>query len=224
MKYVEIIARLSSFILHPIFYLVLNLFLLMSVKPHWFGVNHWSDKTLLLILVSIYSIVIPGIAILMLKILGVVKTLEMKEKHERIIPLIICMIFYLWLWINLKQDLNIPAVWIMFILCSVITTGLSLVINNWIKLSIHTAGITATLLFWVMMNFQYCKESNCYINFAKNSTSQFKLEYFLMILTFLGGWIMTARLILEQHKVKEIVSGIFIGLIGIVAAYKIVIL
>ncbi|NOT37550.1 MAG: hypothetical protein HOP11_09260 [Saprospiraceae bacterium] len=223
MKLLQTGARISSILFHPIFYLVVNLYLLIALKPHWFGVNHWSEKTFLIILVFIYSILIPGIAILMLKVLGVIKTLEMKDKYERIFPLIICMIFYLWLWINLKQDQKLPQYWIVFILCSVITTGLGLIVNNWIKMSIHTAGITATLLFWIIFIFQFCDDRNCFFTLGKSTNMNLSSVYFLMILTIISGWVITSRLLLSQHNIKEVSMGIVIGVAGVLAAIKIVI-
>ncbi len=221
MNPIKAIAQISSYLFHPIFYLTLNLLLLMCIKPHWFGINHWTEKSILLVLVSIYSIFIPGISILMLKVLGVINSLELKEKHERIIPLIIVMIFNLWLWINLKQDSGVPTYWIFFILTSVVSIGLSLSINNWIKTSLHTVGIITSMILWLILSFHHCGDQPCFINFEKHNYS-LSIEYFIMILFILSGWIITSRLILGAHNMKEILSGIIISMLSVIIAYRII--
>lgn len=221
MNPINFIARISSYLFHPIFYLTINLFLLMSVKPYWFGINHWSEKTILIILVAIYSVFIPGISILMLKVLGVIDSLELKDKHERIIPLIIVMIFNLWLWINLKQDTGVPVFWIFFILSTVVSVGLSLVINNWIKTSLHTVGIVTSLILWLILSFQHCGDQPCFINFTRQKNN-FSIEHFIMILFIISGWIITSRLLLNAHNIKEIVSGIIISILSVIIAHQII--
>ncbi|MEP7195055.1 MAG: hypothetical protein ABI851_00945 [Saprospiraceae bacterium] len=214
-------ARFSSFILHPIFLLVLNLFLLLSIKPYWFGVKNWSEKSLLIILVGIYTILIPGISIVMLKFLNLIKSFQMRDKYDRIIPLIICMIFYLWLWVNLKRDLSIPDLWIVFLLSTVIATGLSIAINNWITLSLHMIGMTITTVFWIIIRMNYCENYDCNFKFTSAGLNNFNLDYLIMILILLSGWTASVRLYLKAHKIKEIITGIAIGAFSILLAYKI---
>ena len=76
----------------------------MCLKPHWFGIHHVKEAGLLILLVLIYTIIIPIIGILLLRFIGLIKTIHLEDKMDRIAPLIICIVFYLWLYINLKQN------------------------------------------------------------------------------------------------------------------------
>ncbi|MBK6902848.1 MAG: hypothetical protein IPH04_08560 [Saprospirales bacterium] len=70
--------------------------------------NRVSEKIPLLLAVFFSSFVIPGIAVLMLRFLGLVESMELRDKKERIGPYIITGIFYLWLYINFRNDPNMP--------------------------------------------------------------------------------------------------------------------
>ncbi|MCC6817041.1 MAG: hypothetical protein IT267_11560 [Saprospiraceae bacterium] len=219
-KVINIIARISAYLFHPLFLLLINLILILMIRPHWFGVNKWTDKSLLIILVGIYSVFIPGISVLMLKLLGVIKTFELKEKHERIFPLISCMIFYLWLWVNLKQDLGIPSMWIYLMMCSIVGFAIILALNNWIKVSLHTFGIVSSLIFWMVFTLIYCNNSSCGFLLLSGKFI-FPIEFFLMILFIIAGWLMTSRMILGAHTLNEIVGGILVAILSNIISYQI---
>ena len=218
---IKFIARLSSYIFHPLLLIPINLFLIICFKPQWFGVNHWRDKTTLLLIIGIYSLLIPGISFVMLKFLNIIKSFEMKEKTERIFPLIICMIFYLWLWINLKQDPAIPNAWNMFILSAIVATGLSLAINNWIKISLHVVGIVSCIVFWIFIRVEYCNDGMCFFRLDIEGNNKFQLDYMLMILFIIGGWVTTTRLLLKAHENIDIVVGTLVGICSVLIANKI---
>ncbi len=219
---IHTLAKITSYVFHPILYLLYNLFLLLTIKGFWFGIQHWSEKKLLLLLVGVYSLIIPVLSIVMLKFLKVIQSIEMKERQDRIFPLIICMIFYLWLWINLKSDPAIPNTWIIFVLTSVVVCGLSLAINNWIKLSIHVASIVAMLMQWLAIRIIYKEDGLNQFVIDRLGNVKLNLDYFIMILIIVTGWIATSRLLLHQHSAKEIIVGAGIGIFSFFITYTIV--
>ena len=103
-------AQLVSILFHPLFSVFYGLSAMLLIKPHWFSVIYWQDAHLIMLYVFIYTIFIPAIGIFLLLKTGFIKSLEMTQKFERIAPLILCMIFYFWLFINLKNQNNIPKV------------------------------------------------------------------------------------------------------------------
>ncbi len=216
------LAKISSFIVHPLFFLVINLYLLICLKPQLFGVSSWQEKKMLLLLVGVYSICIPAISLLMLKFLKVIDSFELNQRHERIFPLIIVLIFYLWLWMNLKQDPSIPREWNWYMLSAVITTSMCLIVNNWFKISLHVAGIASTLLYWFWIKFIFAYDGISYFNLGSEMTKGISLDYFIMIFTVLGAWIATARLIIGKHDIHEIIIGTFVGLISVFIAHQVI--
>lgn len=216
------LASVSSYIFHPAFFIVYNLFFILCFRPHWFGVNSWHDKKMLLLLVTIYTIFIPFIAILMLRVLNAIKSIQMYDRHDRIFPLIIVLVFYLWLWINLKHDPSVPKYWIWYLLAAVISCVITLIVNNWIKSSLHTTAVIATLSFWLWIRFLQSPGDSLMLKFDREGTVVYKLDYFLMWMIFVGGWIITGRLLIQAHRYNEIIIGIIIAIIAIIASNRIV--
>ena len=71
----------------------------------------------------------PMIAILMMKALGLIKTLDMKEKQERIGPLIVSGLFYMWLYANIRNNDLIPDALSFFILGTTISIFIALLFS-----------------------------------------------------------------------------------------------
>jgi len=212
------LSLISAYLFHPLFSFVYTFFLLLCLKPHWFGVNHFSHSGLLIVLILIYTCIIPLIAVALLKFVGLIKSFEMTDKYDRIIPLIICLIFYLWMYINLKNDDNIPKIFIAFILGSIISIILAFVINNWIKLSLHSLAFGSMLCFWLTIRIYFCQDGVYYFRFSNMKISEFHLNYFIGLLVLLSGWVASSRILLGVHNLKEVYLGFIIGFISILLA------
>ncbi|HRI00750.1 MAG TPA: hypothetical protein PK006_06835 [Saprospiraceae bacterium] len=212
---VHCLARFCSILFHPIAMLFYGLILLLLVKPFWFGVLNSKDAVMYLLLVFMYSVFIPVIGIALLKLVGLLKSFQMEEKTDRIIPMLITMIFYFWMFINLKNHAQIPKVYIAFILGSLIALSLSFVLNLWIKISLHMIGISAlgTLIF--ILRFQYCDDGHCPLKWFDGSLSTLSLNSLIILSFLLWGIVGSSRLILEAHQTEEIVLGSFIGIFSI---------
>ena len=87
---------------HPLLVLTYVLLLMLAINPFAFGAHHMGDKhTVVLVLYVISTtFVIPGLGVSLLKPLGLIQSLEMNDKQERIGPYIISGIFYLWIFKN----------------------------------------------------------------------------------------------------------------------------
>ena len=218
----RILAGVTAYAFHPVFFACINLFLLLAIRPHWFGVNSWHDQSLLLVLVAVYTIIIPLISLLMLRALKAISSFHLRERHDRIFPLIISLVFYLWLWINLKQDPAIPRHWIWFVLTAVLSCAVTLVVNNWIKSSLHTTATVATWLFWIIFRISLQSGESMLFRLDRQGLVTFGLDHFLMWLTFITGCVISGRLLMKAHQINEILTGAAIAVIGISAAAKIV--
>ncbi|MBK8242735.1 MAG: hypothetical protein IPK88_04860 [Saprospiraceae bacterium] len=214
------LAHITSYLLHPLFILLYNSLLLMCLKPHWFGIHHVKEAGLLILLILIYTIIIPIIGILLLRFIGLIKTIQLEDKMDRIAPLIICIVFYLWLYINLKQNPDMPKAFLSLILGSIISLCLAFVINNWVKVSLHTIAMGGLICFWLIIRYYFCTDDIMYFRFKETEVSRFHIHQLLGISLILGGWIGTSRLFLKAHTSEEIYLGYVIGIISIIIAFK----
>lgn len=153
--------------------------------------------------IFVNTFIMPAVAILMMKALGFIKSLEMEDKQERIIPFIAAMIFYIWAFMAVKDHFfYMPKIYTIFILGTLVAVMVSFFITLFYKLSIHMVGmsglLTATML--MMMN------------------SEKSLTTILLGVVVINGLVATARLYLKAHTPKELYVGFMIGIAGQMAA------
>lgn len=214
------IALVSSSIFHPIFLLFYALFLLLCLKPHLFGVVVWTDQKILLLLIFIYTLFIPAIAIGLMRWTGLLRSFQMKDRFDRFIPLIICAVFNLWLWINLKSQEQIPKLMTAFVLSAVICIFLAFIINTKLKMSLHTAAWACFCTLWVFVRKDFSQDLVFLFRFEKDVVSAFHLHALMAISIMLAGWIGSCRLFLKAHTRDELFIGYIVGVISTILAFS----
>ncbi|MBL7820469.1 MAG: hypothetical protein JNL65_07620 [Saprospiraceae bacterium] len=216
----RLLANFSSYIFHPLLVLFYSLFLLLCLNPHLFGSMHWSEQSLLLILLFIYTCLVPAIGFALLRFTGFIQSFEMRERTDRFGPLIICAVFYLWMYVNLKSQEQIPRLMICFILASIISIFLAFAINTKVKISLHSIAFGAFIAFWVLLRFNNLNEAVLNFRFIKTGLSAFNVNHLIAISCVLGGWIGTCRLYLKAHTAEELYLGYLVGIISSILAFS----
>ena len=220
-KLFRILANLISVLLHPLFVIGYVMLFLMWANPYLFGFS--GDKAEGLVVISIVSISVlfPMISILMMKALGLISALEMKDKNERIGPLIVTGLFYMWLYVNIRNNDSIPAALSFFVLGCTISVFLALIINSFTKISLHTiaAGGLATGMMYILFHFTY---GHLDVAIPVLQT-QFRMSdrLVLIIIMFTAGAVGASRLYLKAHKENEIYGGYVVGILSQLIAIRI---
>jgi len=191
----KIFFKFISLILHPLLLPTYGTLLYLWANPSMETSGLWPRA-----IASIFfnSFVMPAVAIAMMKALGFIKTFEMHDKQERIIPFIATMIFYIWTFMAVKVHLGLPYVMTVFILGTLVSVMLSFFINLFFKLSIHMVGMGGLLTATMLMMM----------------TSERPLFLVLLGIVVLNGLVATARLYLKAHTPKELYVGFMIGILG----------
>ena len=98
------IAKLLSYLGHPLLVLTYILLILLAVNPYAFGVRAMTDRNAMLLLINVFStsFLLPGFGVALMTPLGLIQNMQMPDKMERIGPYIITGVFYLWLFKNLS--------------------------------------------------------------------------------------------------------------------------
>ena len=106
--------------------------LLMVVNPYAFGFSQIGEgrSGLLIIMVFLQATVIPGIAISMMKTLGLTPNLDLGDRTSRIGPFIAVGALYLWLYISFNPLPDVPTVYKSAILGCVIAIFKIKAVNN----------------------------------------------------------------------------------------------
>jgi len=216
----RILAIITSYLFHPLLVLFYSLFLLLCLNPHLFGAMHWSEQSLLLILLFIYTCFVPAIGFALLRFTGFIQSFEMRERTDRFGPLIICAVFYLWMYVNLKSQDQIPKLMICFMLASIISIFLAFAINTKFKISLHSIAFGAFIAFWVLLRFNHLDTSLLNFRFVKSGLSAFNVNHLIAVSCLVGGWIGTCRLYLNAHTAAEIYLGYLVGIISSILAFS----
>lgn len=188
------------------------LFLYLKVNPYLFPYSEGKELGTLTLIIFFTSVLIPAIAILLMLGVGFIKSLEMKDKTERVGPLIVVAICYIWLYLNIRTHNAIPIPYANFILGSVIALFMAFFINNFSKISLHGVGIGGLLMATVHLISTYGKGSIQLS--ALGSNFQVHNILILAFCLLLAGLILSSRLYLNAHTNEEIAGGCTVGVLG----------
>lgn len=202
---IRTLARVISVIFHPLFIPVyLSWFLIYEyqVFPSFSG----GEKILLLVRFAVMYTVFPLVTVLLAKGVGFVQTIYLKNQKDRIVPYIACGLYYFWMWYVLKNQPEIPDALVMLSLAIFLASSLGLILNSYLKISMHTIAVGIASTFVVLLSF----------------ISEVNLGFYIAITLFLTGLISTARLINNDHHPAEVYLGLIVGGISQLIAYQFV--
>lgn len=221
-KLMYYLAQTFSVLFHPVFLILYFLLVTLIINPYLFSVQDPKDLGIIIIYVTIISIVFPLIPIVMMYMLGFTKSLELHERKERTIPLVITGVFYLWLYINLLNNTAIPLAFTFFLLGSTICLFSCFFVNLFNKVSLHTAGIGGLLAGIVILRYHFAYS---YFGFSFGNGINYQVNSNLLIIIFLiiAGLVGSSRLVLKAHDSQEIYGGYLIGILSQVIAMRILI-
>lgn len=211
-------ARFLSFVAHPLLVLSYVLLLQMALDPCSFGARQMSDPQSVVLLMSVFvcTVVLPGFAVALMKPLGLIKSLEMEDKQDRIGPYIVSGVFYLWLVKNLLSDGQTPQLYVIFALGATIGLFLAFLINIFSKISAHAVGmggLVAMLLFLVVD----WNDAGIVVPLPGGGL-QISTFVVLILGIVLAGLVGTARLALKAHEPADIYRGYAVGFVSILLA------
>jgi hypothetical protein len=216
------IAHSASILFHPLFLISYATLFLMAANPYMFGFG--SDKAQGLILISVVttSLMFPLVAILLMKALGLIQSLQMEDKLERIGPLIVTGLFFIWLFVNIRKHDTIPQLLTFFVLGSTIGVFLALLFNSFTKISLHTIGAGG---FLVGMSIIIIQATGPTVAFALPFSDQslvLSQRLCLAIIVIGAGLVGTSRLYLKAHVEHEVYGGYIVGAFAQLVAYVVI--
>lgn len=216
-----IIARIISFLFHPLLMLTYMLVLLLMINPYLFGVSSISDKTSQVLLLRIFltTFFIPGVSVSMLRMLGLIQSLEMKDKNERIGPYIITGVFYLWIFYNFLHNSLIPTAYTTFVLGAVIALFLSFFINIFTKISAHAVGVGG-MVGMVLITALLFSYDTFTLQLPWLGYFEANMNLVLILVILMAGMVGTSRLLLDAHHPRDLYGGYAVGFLSQLIALR----
>jgi len=211
-------AKLLSLLGHPLLVLTLGLTLLMATNPFAFGVHDFGDPKarLLLLTVFITTFVLPGVGVAVMKPLGLIQSLEMRDRQERTGPYILTGVFYLWVFKSLLSDIQVPPLFAVFALGTTIGLFVAFFANIFTKISAHALGMGGLVAMAGLMCFRWAGTSLS-IPLGQSTLLISTVALLVLVVLFAGavGW---ARLRLDAHEPVDVYRGYAAGFASVMVA------
>lgn len=185
-------ARIMSMIFTP-FYLpivgliALFIFSYMSLLPMMY-------KLVILAMVYLLTVVAPSLLIHLYRLCQGWTSHELGRKERRLVPYIISIVCYFacFFWMEYR---NTPRVISIIVVVALTIQMVCALINIWWKISTHTAAIGGVAGGLVSYSIAF----------------SFNPLWWLCFVLILAGAVGTARMILRQHSLSQVVTGFLVG-------------
>jgi hypothetical protein len=202
--FIRFLANFFSYIFHPVFIASYVMAFLLFVHPYIYtGFDH-KIKMFRIFSVILSTAFFPIFSVFLLWRLHLfTQSMQLKTAKERIIPYLLVMIFYFWMW-HVFNNLNDPPVVTKFFLGSFLAVCGAWFSNIYFKVSMHTVAVGGLMMFALLFSFHDNYASGLYIGIA-----------FLV-----AGIVCTSRFIVSDHTPFEIYSGLFIGMLAQFIAWQ----
>ena len=193
-KNIILAARIMSMLFTP-FYLplvglvALFLFSYMSLLP-------LAYKLPMLLMVYISTILMPSLLIHLYRKFQGWTSKELGRKERRVVPYLISILCYFGCFF-LMEYRNTPRVISIILVAALVIQMVCALINVWWKISTHTAAIGGVAGGLVVYSIAF----------------SFNPIWWLAFVILLAGMVGTARMILRQHTLAQVVTGFLVGVV-----------
>ncbi|MCU0321421.1 MAG: hypothetical protein MUE72_03345 [Chitinophagaceae bacterium] len=205
-KVLVFVAKILSYAFHPLFIpTYIFLFLGYQFPMEFAGLT---DKGYKLKLFGLFwmTAFFPAFAVFLMWRLKFIDNIFLRTQKERIIPFFVSMFFYWWMYYLGKNFKDQPEVLKFFFFGIFISTSIGVIINNYIKISLHGMAMGGALTAIVLFSFYY----------------QTSLGLPIIIATIITGLVATSRFIAGSHTNTEMYGGLILGCICQLVAYWVV--
>lgn len=213
-------AHILSVLFHPLLMVTYMLMLLLLINPYQFGVHNFMGQWRLVLLVFLSTFAMPIFAVFLMKSLNMVKSMQLEDRFERIGPYILTGVFYIWMFINFKNNTLIPKPLVIVMLGATISLFMAFFFNNFTKISAHAAGMGG-LVSMALINSVYFNFDTFTLNLGRLAIYEVSTNFVLMAVIVLAGLVCTARLLLGAHDDKQLYIGFGIGFVSQFIAFLI---
>ncbi|ULT45129.1 hypothetical protein KRR40_18610 [Niabella defluvii] len=139
----------------------------------------------------------------MLKGLNLISSIKLKERKDRIVPFIVCNIWYFWIWYVWRGLPGAPHYIVVFALSVFLASSMGLLSNIYLKISMHGIGLGTATAFL------------CLLSIDPSSTN---ITIYLALAILITGLVGTARLLLSAHTPREYYMGVGVGVLAVIIA------
>jgi len=189
------VAKIISSIFHPLLMPIIGLLVIFNTDSY---INYAIDKEtkiITLVLISIYTLIIPAFIAVLLRFARLIKSLEMETQKERVVPYLFTIICYIVTLYQLQKAPISPIIY-NFMIGATLSVMLAFIINISWKISAHMIGVGGLIgaLFCVAILLEVY------------------ITPYIVASILVAGLIGSSRLILKAHTPAQIYCGLAVGI------------
>ena len=188
------LAKFFSYLFHPLAMTSLAVFILLYSGTS-LSVLQPDVKRVTLIVTVLFTFVFPASMIIILYITRMIDNAELQERKERVLPMILTIILYLFSFFVMRSIPQLSEGHVVFFMCPTAALIIVLVFNSFMKPSVHMLGIGMLLGIVLVLIAIYGA----------------MLQGVFVVIVLAGGILGTSRLVLNLHTPGEILTGFSIG-------------
>jgi len=219
---IESFFKSLSYIFHPLLMPILGLYFLFELETipnslyKFDALYYFPDvaKIRLYIVIGVLTFAAPLLSLLIMYWNGLITSLHLEKREERVYPFFIVSFYYLLAYIFVAyqwpQELKHSA-FVGFLFGMLLVFVITFLLNFWVKISVHAVAIFGVL--------------GLLIGYNQTQLTAFEGEsipnlMFILLFSIISGLVVTARLYLKAHSLKEVLIGMLIGFAGIYTCVK----
>ena len=193
----KLFANIFSFLFHPLIMISLGLLILFNSGTS-LAVVQPEVKRISMIVVVLFTCIFPIGLMLMLYLTKMIKDFALSEKKERTLPISLTIVLLLFTFFVMRGIPQLERGHISFLFSAVIGLLLILLINNYMKPSVHMLGLGSLLgmLLIIIVFFGA------------------PLQILFVLVVLIAGITGSARLILKLHTPNELLVGLLTGFLS----------
>lgn len=189
------IAKIISYLLHPVFMPMLGLLIIMN-SGTYISIFDKSILKVMYLVVGTFTIVLPLVLLPVYFYSNLIRSIQISEHRQRIIPYFITFILFYTAHILLKKFPVSPFI-TSFLFASAMTVLVVLIVTYVWKISSHMAGIGG--LTGLVLCLSYALKAD--------------MMYYLIAVIILSGILAYSRLKLNAHSNAQVYAGFLLGLL-----------
>ncbi len=160
-------------------------------------------RTLRMLSTLLFTVIYPGITILIAWRLKLVRSLALHNMQDRIVGFLVAMFFYWWTWNVFRNLSDIPPVAVHFALGSFLAICGGWMCNIFFKISMHALAVGGLCAFFIIFGMH----------------DPFATGLYISVSVLIAGIVCSSRMLLNAHKAFEIIMGLLVGVIGQMAGW-----
>ena len=195
-------AKVISVIFQPLLIPTYGFIILFSLTAFFSLAISPSAKWMIMGIVFLTTFLFPALMIIFLLRMGVISSLNLRNRQERVLPFLIAGTFYYLAYYMLKQ-LQISPIYNYFMIGTTLVIIVSMIINFFWKISIHMISLGGLLGAFLGLSF----------------VMMIDMTLLLILIIFVSGLVGFSRLQLKAHTPPQVYSGFIAGLLVMLSLF-----